>query len=223
MKISILGVVVSSILLCSTLYFSDYLMQRSKSSSADIVIENLPSQLGDWKQIDSHGLDVSSRRVLKLDRFVKRVYENSKKQQVYLYIGYWKRQTGDHQAAKHSPRLCLPANGWTTSAVWTEGPLKIGDTDLFYRAITGSTRMSTKLFHYWFFSGETTYHQGWKALLTISFQNLLYGRSDGGIIELGSDINIALGRKESIRQAKLYMDDFALELMKEMKSLVASK
>jgi hypothetical protein len=56
-------------------------------------------------------------------------------------------------------------------------------------------------------------------LLTISLQNLLHGRSDGGIVEIAADVNMNLSRKEALSETKDLLNDFSAELNKELEAL----
>ena len=96
-----------------------YYLQNSlwHKETNNIDIRQLPYQLGDWNGIDVDNLDLRSQNTLKLDQYVRRIYKNKEGRQIFIYIGYWKKQSGDHQAAKHSPLLCLPGNGWKITDV----------------------------------------------------------------------------------------------------------
>lgn len=176
-----------------------------------LTLENFPERLGDWKAGEDIGIDIRSLDVLRLTSYVKRTYTNSEGKRVFLYLGYWASQSGEHQSAKHSPTLCLPSNGWLTSNLSNlDYTFKHEDknTDLSIRRIIGEKRGQSTLFYYWFFAGSEYYNQEWYALIKLSLQNLLYGRNDGGIVEIAADIPRTLSREDGQKEAEQNLQAF---------------
>ena len=100
-------------------------------------------------------MDNKSLEVLQLTSYTKRVYKHPSGKSVYLYIGYWEKQSGEHQAAKHSPALCLPSNGWLTTHLASEMLSKDEyniHAPIEARKIIGELRTTKELFYYWFFA-----------------------------------------------------------------------
>ncbi len=176
-----------------------------------IELKTLPYEFAGWQGTDSAGLDDKSKLILQLDDYVKRVYKNQEGDLVYLYIGYWKKQNGEHQAAKHSPVLCLPSNGW-----------QLGQRNLTSFASDNLTIPVKKvfadlkdkkfLFHYYFFAGEKFYAQEWKALLNISMQTMTGNRSDGGIVEAYTVLKPGSGQDSKSEQADKVLSQFLKDL-----------
>jgi len=198
----------------------------SKIETPPISLELLPKNLNSWTGNDTKGLADDVRDILQLDKFVKRVYTNEQEDQILLYIGYWTKQSGEHQAAKHSPSICLPANGWNTTRqpkdyiTFTDATIQ----PLHVKRLIGGVRDKQSLFTYWFFTGEHTYNEEWSALTRISIEAALYGRSDGGIVEISTPI---LHEKETpftqaLEDAKKRSDNFIRELYPELKSIVSN-
>lgn len=182
--------------------------QRLEKSFAKIIeIASIPKQLGPWEGRDLPGLGLRSREILKLDRALRRLYRHHDGRQVILYIGYWAKQSGDYQAAKHSPSICLPANGWKIRK--SEKQVSKGLTVNTVLAEFGHTE---SLFSYWFFTGEATFHEEWEALLQISLQALFHHRSDGGLVEISTDLHRSLEGEESEKQAKQTIEEFLSEI-----------
>ena len=188
-------------------------------------IERLPLQLGDWEGRDTAGLSIRSQDILKLSRFVKREYVKGDRS-VILYIGYWKKQTGDYQAAKHSPALCLPSNGWSIERRGgTDLALTNSSADAFTtQRILGEIRGASHLFYYWFFTGQKNYSEEWQALLNISFQKLFSGRSVGGIVEVSVPLLGGKAQAAAEGEAADVLEDFLKSLYPELSGLIeASK
>lgn len=195
-----------------------YAQAVADTVDVDISIESLPMQLGAWAGRQSEGLSIRSQEILRLTRYVRRDYVKDQRP-VSLYIGYWKEQTGEYQAAKHSPALCLPSNGWDAEHKPNlKFPLD-GELTTIKR-IVGSYKGTPHLFYYWFFSGENTYAEEWFALLNISFQKLFHGRSDGGIVELSVPLLAGLGKVGSEAEGDQVLQDFINAFSPELQRLV---
>lgn len=200
-----------------------FFLQNSISHNEDnlIDIRKLPYQLGDWSGQDVANLDQRSQDTLKLDQYVRRIYKNQDGRQIFVYIGYWKKQSGDHQAAKHSPLLCLPGNGWKISDVNTHDFLvtnKIGESlTLTNSQLIGINKNYSALFSYWFFSGETIYHEETAALFNIIKQTILNKRSDGGIIELSID---SPNTPQSMESSQKVLEEFVKIFYPELDKLI---
>lgn len=192
---------------------AQYLLQSALGGEAthDVPLEQLPQNIGDWQGRETDGLGIKELEVLKLDRYVRRFYRSPEGADVYLYIGYWKKQTGDFQGAKHSPSICLPSAGWVTDRRPPQNYTFAG-SDLTAKRLVAEFRGQKRYFYYWFFSGEHTYSEEWSALFNLSIGSLLYGRSDGGIVELAVDIkrsgDAALEEKVAADLADKFIKDF---------------
>lgn len=180
-------------------------------SEVEIDLDALPYEFAGWKGQDSDGLDDKSKLILQLDKYVKRVYQNQDGDRVYLYIGYWKKQNGDQQAAKHSPALCLPSNGWQLGKREFTSFLAQGES-IPVKKIYADFRDSKFLFHYYFFAGQKFYAQEWKALLNISLQTITGSRSDGGIVEAYTAVNSKYGNKVESEKSDEVLSKFLKDL-----------
>ena len=213
------GTILAFLTLLVSTAFVQLQLNKAEVTSADIAIESLPMKLGDWQGKDTEGLDIRSQDILKLTRYVKRLYTNPEGDRVILYVGYWQTQTGDYQAAKHSPALCLPANGWSIQFKPVR-QVNIKNSDsVDTKRIVGEIRDTPYLFYYWFFSGEKNYTEEWQALINISFEKLFRGRSDGGIVEIS--IPIRGGDKiAGEERANEILEDFLEEFYPELRKLI---
>lgn len=221
------GLVVALLLLSLTALATAY--QKTVTSTLEphpIALEQLPKFLPGWEGKDGTSLTDDVRDILQLDKFVKRAYTNSQQQSILLYIGYWTKQSGEHQAAKHSPSICLPANGWNITRQPKEYIL-FDDTSiepLHVKRLIGGVRDKQSLFTYWFFTGEHTYNEEWSALTRISIEAAIYGRSDGGIVEISAPIihDKTTSFEQALKEAKLRSDNFIKALYPELKSLITN-
>lgn len=176
------------IALCIMLGFSalEFRLHESQHRRTNAIsLSKLPYELGDFKGQDSNPLTLKERDILKLDQFVRRTYSDSKGRKVFLYLAYWDKQNGEHQAAKHSPAVCLPANGWKLSSV----QVKTINDSLRVKRVESTLKSESHLFYYYFFSGEEIYVDETSALLHILKESLLNSRSDGGLLEISTELS----------------------------------
>lgn len=200
-------------------FFRIYFHGLSDNSSSDINLTSLPYKFADWEGIDTEGLDDKSRDILKLDRYIKRYYKNSAGQTVFIYIGYWKKQNGEHQAAKHSPALCLPSNGWLLGKR-SIGNIESNNLNVPVKKLIAEYRGQPHYFHYYFFAGQAYYSQEWRALLNISLQTLFSSRSDGGIVEASTDIIQTTDKPSAEREADALLTRFLQDLNPELRKII---
>ncbi len=163
----------------------------------------IPRSLGEWTSEESLGLGLREQQILQLDSYVRRNYKNSDGRQIQVYIGYWKTQSGDYQAAKHSPKTCLPSNGWE---VLESNERRVEALNAEVSSILARFKSNYMLFDYWFFSGDEIYNHEWLALYKIASQKLLHSRSDGGIVELG--IALKDGDEATKKDAQEILEQF---------------
>ena len=188
-RISFLGTLVASLLIFAAVWLDETVALRAKDNPHAIQVDQLPENFANWLMIENSEMEHTSRQVLDLDSYVRRAYRDKDGNLVFLYVGYWQKQSGDKQSAKHTPRLCLPSNGWLISAQPAVQLESAKGKELTASVILGQYQMTQSLFYYWFFTGERTFYQDWKALIYIGIERLLSGRSDGGIVEISTVLN----------------------------------
>ncbi|MCB0358276.1 MAG: EpsI family protein [Bdellovibrionales bacterium] len=189
---------------------------RSGVATSDLLLGDLPYQLGEWTGRDLPGVGIRSQEILQLDRYLRRAYERPDGSSVAVYIGYWRKQSGDYQAAKHSPAVCLPANGWTVISSRTR-TLPTSTGTLTVNTLIAKTGPKESLYVYWFFRGNESYHQEWKALAKIGVGAFLHGESDGGLVEIS--LPLAGTSPAAVAAAESVALDFIDQLVPALASL----
>ena len=89
-----------------------YGMSRAEANPESRPLNELSEQLGSWKMSKQGVIDDETRQVLKADELLNRGYINVPlRVEANLFVAYFKTQrTGQ---TPHSPKNCLPGNGWT--------------------------------------------------------------------------------------------------------------
>ncbi len=102
--------ILSAILISQALLF--YGMSRAEANPESRPLNDLSEQLGSWRMSKQGVIDDETREVLKADELLNRSYVNmALRVEANLFVAYFKTQrTGQ---TPHSPKNCLPGNGWT--------------------------------------------------------------------------------------------------------------
>jgi len=98
------------ILILLTAAMLNYYFSKPDISLSRKSLTEFPKTLGGWTVISDHQIDESSMKILQVDDYLMRNYENSDGDVIGLYIGYFKSQR--EGKGIHSPRQCLPGSGW---------------------------------------------------------------------------------------------------------------
>jgi EpsI family protein len=106
----------------------------------------LPAAFGDWRSQDIP-MSPSVAKVLGADLTLQRVYQNSSRQQVEVFLAYFSRQAVNSQI--HSPRHCLPGAGWTIVSTEPTNVDLPGGTQPATRMILQREGVSEQML-YWF-------------------------------------------------------------------------
>ena len=215
---AVLSILVILLFTGATLYFHS---RTHGESQFNVKLETLPRQFGIWNGIDADPLTAKSHDILRLDQYVRRMYRDNNGHEVFVYIGYWEKQSGEHQAAKHSPLMCLPANGWKISSPQLRS-IEVSSADPQpARQLVGVISDSSVLFYYWFFSGEENYVDETDALFHIMHETIVKGRSDGGIVEISLQMDQSKSAEETLKDAEAALTAFVHDFAPVLRDVVS--
>ena len=89
------------------------LLSHGRAISLRQDFSRFPSAIASWSGEDAGKLTQGEAKVLRADDYLLRTYSGAEGQRVGLFIAYYQSQkSGD---TMHSPRNCLPGNGWEVS------------------------------------------------------------------------------------------------------------
>ena len=112
-----------------------------------------PAQLGEWHSVRQEYFSQALLSVLRPSDYLFRRYQSPKGQIVDIYIGYHDGAQG--AGPIHSPKNCLPGNGWTEifsrPSALDIGKDRVHLTEALYRQDAQQT-----LFLYWFMVRDRT-------------------------------------------------------------------
>jgi len=163
-------------------------MRLARSGGSNVQVEQFPATIDGWVGSDGQKMELSSREKLRLDGYVKRFYRKANEKAAFVYLGYWAQQSGEHQAAKHSPMMCLPANGWKVTKLKPVTATLLNGEKIPVSRVIGQYDQHFTLVYYFFFNGTQYYVREWEALIRIAVSAILGRRTDGGIVEISHEL-----------------------------------
>lgn len=94
-----------------------YGMSRGESVPVNRPLSQFGGDLGPWHMVQNIEIEKEVQEILKADDVVSRVYVNQERKLAvtpYLFVAFFRSQrTGQ---SPHSPKNCLPGNGWLQEA-----------------------------------------------------------------------------------------------------------
>lgn len=153
----------------------------SPSASVPIAkpLSEFPPVLRDWRTTSQTRFSDDIISALKPTDYLSRGYEDSSGKRIGLYIGY--HDGGKDSGEIHSPRNCLPGNGWqqeSTERMQLKEPLgTISLVKSVYRK--GESR---EMFFYWFQMQGKTMTDEYSLKLAGIISSIVHGRKDAAFI-----------------------------------------
>ncbi len=100
--------VLTGVLLAQAALF--YGLSRGEAVPVSPPLSSVPHQFGAWRMLQEGRVEPEVQEVLKADDILTRTYARPGSPAANLFIAFFKSQrTGQ---APHSPKNCLPGNGW---------------------------------------------------------------------------------------------------------------
>ena len=146
-------------------------------------LAEFPRELGSWRMVQEGIIDPESAAVLRADDTMTRVYgDTATGKGADLYIAAFRSQRNGK--APHSPKNCLPGNGWTQLE---QGELSIDAGAARpieanrYVVMHGESR---SLVLYWYQSRDRTVANEFKAKFWVIADAMRYNRTDTALIRV---------------------------------------
>ena len=141
-----------------------------------------PRQIGDWSGSTAL-LDANVERVLGASDYLNATYATSQNPGVInMFVAFYNKQTDG--SGIHSPEVCLPVGGWE---IFSLTPQTVDFTAAGYgtfevnRAVI-QKGLSKQLVYYWFEQRGKRMVNDFRAKLSVVYDGLTIGRTDGALI-----------------------------------------
>ena len=150
-------------------------------------LDELPATIGSWGEAQTTVLDDDVLDVLRPSDYALRRYVDPVGRSLWLYVGYWQSQRKGAQI--HSPKNCLPGNGWepldaARKVIPVPGRAEPIEVNL-YVLQKGSAR---QVVVYWFESRGEAFADELRAKLELVRNSIAYNRSDAAIVRISSPV-----------------------------------
>lgn len=156
---------------------------RRDDLAAHIPLWMIPEKLGPWDTGENQSLSVHEQSNLKPDDYVARIYTNrdSARAAALLVLYFASQRT---ERAPHSPRNCLPGNGWVPERFQPLAiPLDRGGTATVNRVtVRNGDRVNVVL--YWYHSSSGAVANEYWAKVRLILDAMLLGRSDTALVRI---------------------------------------
>ena len=174
--------ILSAILITQAVLF--YGMSRAEANPESRPLNELSEQLGSWRMSAQGVVDEETKQVLKADELLNRGYVNpALRVEANLFVAYFKTQrTGQ---TPHSPKNCLPGNGWTQTLADTI------DVDVPGRAqpiqvnrYLVSKGQNQSIVVYWYQSRDRVVASEFRARFYTAADAIRYNRTDTALVRV---------------------------------------
>jgi EpsI family protein len=174
--------ILSAILITQAVLF--YGMSRAEANPESKPLSELSEQLGSWNMSAQGVVDDETRQVLKADELLNRGYVNpALRIEANLFVAYFKTQrTGQ---TPHSPKNCLPGNGWTQTLADTINVDIPGRTEPIqvnrYLVAKGQNQ---SVVMYWYQSRDRVVASEFRARFYTAADAIRYNRTDTALVRV---------------------------------------
>jgi len=166
-------------------------------------LDQLPEAIGGWSALEDQSLDRRSVEILQVDDYLVRDYVDEHGKSVSLYIGFWRTQR--RGATVHSPKNCLPGNGWEPTSA-NRRNLRSDPAGIEINHYVVQREGVEAVVLYWYEAAGVPIASETLARLAMVKSAIIDRRTDGAIVRL-----VALAEPSSA-EATARLERFALEL-----------
>jgi EpsI family protein len=146
------------------------------------ALRTFAANLGDWNMIRESEIDAETQSFLKADDTMTRTYAGPPGI-VNLFVGFFKSQRGG--VTPHSPKICLPGNGWTPegSRIISVAVPGLGVTIPVNRYVVRHGEDRTLVF-YWYATAHHVMANEYFSKIMLMQEGLRHRRSDEAIFRV---------------------------------------
>jgi EpsI family protein len=144
-------------------------------------LEQFASSVGPWRTIREMKIDTATENLLRADDTLNRQYAGPG--EVDLFVAFFKSQRAG--VTPHSPKVCLPSNGWTpesSSIISINVPGESSPIPVNRYVVSHEDQRSLVL--YWYQSAHRVMANEYLSKFALIFDSLRYHRSDEALIRV---------------------------------------
>ena len=175
--------IVTAILILQGIVFYAVALRAEKTPPTS-PLAGFPSDIAGWQMYKDVKIDQETRDVLKADDTLNRIYLSpARNANIYLFIAFFKTQR--YGQAPHSPKNCLPGNGYEPIE---SGPIVVAVPDRAepirinrYLTARGEEKSVTL---YWYQSHDRIIAGEFAAKFWLIADSIRYHRSDTALVKI---------------------------------------
>jgi EpsI family protein len=173
------------ILLASALVFTHF---RSSGEAVALrePLDRFPVLIGTWQARESTLFDSEILGVLRPTGYVMRRYTSPDARNLWLFIGFWQSQRKGAQP--HSPKNCLPGNGWEPLEASRLTVVMPGGNSLTANRMVVQREQERQLIFYWYQAQGTAIAGEMEAKVQMVRNAIFRNRTDGALIRVSSPV-----------------------------------
>ncbi|RFA29340.1 hypothetical protein CAI21_09725 [Alkalilimnicola ehrlichii] len=149
-------------------------------------LSEFPLTIGDWSSRE-YRLPQLIEQVAGASEYFYADFYSSAKGDLNLYVSYYETQRQGQ--IPHSPRVCIPGDGWQIVSVEPVSIATNNGIPLQANRLVTRKGNQTMLAYYWLKQGERTYRQELLARLDLIRSAAFHRRTDGALIRLVSEVH----------------------------------
>lgn len=139
--------------------------------------------IGDWSTVQEFPLEKEVEEVLKADDTLSRVYAKPNGENASLFVAFFRSQRSG--VAPHSPKNCLPGNGWVVfrdSKRYLDVPGRATAMEINHYTIQKGDNKSVVI--YWYQSRDRIVASEYKAKVFVVADAIRYNRTDTSLVRV---------------------------------------
>ena len=168
-----------------------YFLSRPEQPRSAARLAQFPREIGGWRMERQWEMDQETRDVLQPDDSLIREYRQpSFGAAANLFIAYYRSQRGGR--VPHSPRNCLPAQGWTSTRGGTVSiPIPGGNTAINVNRYLVARGEDQAVVLYWYQTATRSVAGEYLAGLYQILDSIRYNRSDTALVRVVVPVEFA--------------------------------
>ena len=174
------------------------------------------SSIGNWSMIQEIPMEKEVQEVLKADDTITRIYAKPNGENASLYVAFFRSQrTG---VAPHSPKNCLPGNGWVVfrdSKRLLDVPGRATPMEINHYTIQKGESKSVVI--YWYQSRDRVVASEYKAKVFVVADAIRYNRTDTSLVRVMVPYT-AGGEEAATKTAEDFVRELSAPLSKSLPS-----
>ncbi len=145
-------------------------------------MNRFPAQLSDWQRVGDDPIPPEILAQLNADMVLSRTYAGPSGMLANLFVAWFQSQRGGARQP-HSPKVCLPGNGWTPSSAG-EVEIRTAAGVLTANRLIASSRGERVAVLYWYQTPRRTIAGEWEAKLWLMADAVRDHRTDTALVRI---------------------------------------